>query len=312
MGKIDTLTKNYLSDPLHFADAFNFYLFGGRQIICPDSLQEQDPTEISIIFDNSAKEFAQKSRDVLKQCILKENELASYILLGIENQADIHYAMPVKNMIYDALNYGKQVTRTAKLHRELKDTTRTEFLSGFKRTDRLKPVITLALYFGSEDWDAPRCLFDMFDPIPPEIIKYVNNFSLNLIVPKEIEDFSLFHSELRNVLQFIAKSNDETFIQKVARDNSYKHLHADTVQLINECTDICIPIDTGKKEVNMCKGIDDYVKHLSAEAVIQASIEAWQDADFPKENIISRLIQKYELSETDATAAYEKYSMQSV
>ena len=43
---------------------------------------------------------------------MQEDE-AAYILLGIENQTDIHYAMPVRNMIYDALQYGKQVADTA-------------------------------------------------------------------------------------------------------------------------------------------------------------------------------------------------------
>ena len=33
----------------------------------------------------------------------------TYVLLGIENQTRIHYAMPVRNIIYDALQYGKQV-----------------------------------------------------------------------------------------------------------------------------------------------------------------------------------------------------------
>ena len=48
---------------------------------------------------------------------MQEDE-AAYILLGIENQTDIHYVMPVRNMIYDALQYGKQVADTAANHRK--------------------------------------------------------------------------------------------------------------------------------------------------------------------------------------------------
>ena len=59
------------------------------------------------------EEAVQKYRDVLKSAIIKQDDEAAYILLGIENQTDIHYAMPVRNMIYDALQYGKQVTDTA-------------------------------------------------------------------------------------------------------------------------------------------------------------------------------------------------------
>jgi len=49
----------------------------------------------------------QKYRDVLKSMVVMRDARASYILLGIENQTDIHYAMPVRNIIYDALQYGK-------------------------------------------------------------------------------------------------------------------------------------------------------------------------------------------------------------
>ena len=40
----------------------------------------------------------------------------TYVLLGIENQTRIHYAMPVRNIIYDALQYGKQVEEIARRH----------------------------------------------------------------------------------------------------------------------------------------------------------------------------------------------------
>ena len=41
--------------------------------------------------------------------MLVKDDHAAYILLGIENQQKVHYAMPVTNMIYDALQYDKQV-----------------------------------------------------------------------------------------------------------------------------------------------------------------------------------------------------------
>ena len=59
-------------------------------------------------------------------------------------------------MVYDALQYDKQVKRAAQRHRQDKDKpTRDEFLSGFTKEDRLTPVITLVVYFGDQKWDAP-------------------------------------------------------------------------------------------------------------------------------------------------------------
>lgn len=36
MGKIDTCTKEYISNPRIFADAFNYYFFHGKQVVKPD------------------------------------------------------------------------------------------------------------------------------------------------------------------------------------------------------------------------------------------------------------------------------------
>lgn len=121
MGKINTITKDYMSNPKYFADSFNYYLFNGKQVIKANHLQMLDPTEMAIIPREASDETVEKIRDVLKQCILMADDKATYLMLGIENQADVHYALPVKNMIYDALNYGKQVSETAKKHRENKD-----------------------------------------------------------------------------------------------------------------------------------------------------------------------------------------------
>lgn len=39
MGKQNTITKDYMSVPEHFADCFNYYLFNGEQIIKPANLK---------------------------------------------------------------------------------------------------------------------------------------------------------------------------------------------------------------------------------------------------------------------------------
>lgn len=38
---------------------------------------------------------------------------------------------------------------------DYKNSSSDEYLSGFMKSDRLMPVVTLAIYFGAEDWDAP-------------------------------------------------------------------------------------------------------------------------------------------------------------
>jgi len=136
MGKFDTMTKEYMSDPVHFADAFNYYLFDGEKRIKEADLSILDPTEMGAVFDNDAKEIVQKARDVLKQCVLMEDGEKSLLILGLENQRDVHYAMPVKDMIYDALNYGKQVSRLAKKNRAQKLVSKSGARWGFDNFPR--------------------------------------------------------------------------------------------------------------------------------------------------------------------------------
>ena len=48
MGKIDTIIKKYMENPIVFADAFNQFLYHGDQKINPTQLTELDTSEILI------------------------------------------------------------------------------------------------------------------------------------------------------------------------------------------------------------------------------------------------------------------------
>ena len=120
-----------------------------------------------------------------------EDENAVYLLLGVENQSNVHYAMPVKNMVYDSLEYAAQVQKAEASHREAlrrkdpneKKTDSAEFLSGFYREDRLLPIITVVVYFGADSWDAPRSLHEMFVVQDECILSLVPDYQINLIAP---------------------------------------------------------------------------------------------------------------------------------
>ena len=256
MGKQNTITKDYMSVPEHFADCFNYYLFNGEQIIKPANLKSLDPTELAIIPEDSTDETVEKIRDLLKQCIVMQDNKATYLLLGIENQSDIHYALPVKNMNYDALNYGKQVSEIAKEHRKNKDIKDSgEFLSGFTKEDKLKPIITLTIYFGAKTWDAPRSLKEMFEEIDESIMKFVEDYKVHLIVPNEIQDFDKFATDFGKVMKYIAVSEDRDALKQLQSDEAFKSVDADTVRLLNACTNSNILIREGEVKVDMCSGL---------------------------------------------------------
>lgn len=180
--KADTVTKDFISDTSVFSDVFNYYIYGGQQIIQPEQLEERDPTEIALPYGaDGAAVPVQKFRDVQKLCTAMTDGKLEYVLYGAENQSEIHYAMAVKTNLYDALEYAGQVEKAARSHREArkkrqktkamkeqeKKPNAGEFLSGFWKEDRLIPSITVTIYFGAEEWDGSLSLFEMMEVKDP-------------------------------------------------------------------------------------------------------------------------------------------------
>ncbi len=263
MSKKDAMTKEYMSKRQYFADAFNSSVFDGKQIIKADemALQEMDPIELGIVFANEETDIVQKYRDILRKCVVMSNGKMMFLLLGIENQSEVHYAMPVRNLVYDALNYVKQVRQIAAEHRKEKDLKDAEFLSGFSKKDKIIPIISLVVYFGSDKWDGPRSLKDMFpEDINQEILKEVEDYKLHLIVPSEIKDFSKFKTDLGKAMKYIAVSEDKMAIDRLCEEDGFDSVGADTVRLINECTGSEIEIPRGEEVVNMCNGLKELLE----------------------------------------------------
>ena len=109
MGAIDIEGKQYLSNPIFFADAFNFLLYDGEQVIKPEELKELDTTEMTVPYGNKARVPVQKYRDLLKMWNAMMDDNAIYVILGAELQDKVHYGMPVKDGLYDMLGYSKQI-----------------------------------------------------------------------------------------------------------------------------------------------------------------------------------------------------------
>lgn len=118
MGKIDSESKRYLSINKIFADAFNCLIYDGEPVIDPDQLRPVDATEITMPYGNGARVPIQKYRDTMKIWAAMEDDNAVYILLGGETQSRIHYAMPVRDMLYDAINYAAQVDEARRSYRK--------------------------------------------------------------------------------------------------------------------------------------------------------------------------------------------------
>lgn len=78
----------------------------------PSRLQELDTVELSIPYGNGEEAAVQRFRDLLKTAAFMTGDEAAYLVLGVENEADIKYAEPVKAGLYDFLQYARQVQKT--------------------------------------------------------------------------------------------------------------------------------------------------------------------------------------------------------
>lgn len=282
MGKADTVTKQYMEDNQVFADAFNYLIYGGKKVIEPEKLHRLDSVAVEVPYGSDGAELpVQKVRDELKYFTAMSDEHAAYVILGIENQDEVHYAMPVKNMVYDALEYAGQIRKAASSHRKAKDAKKHsagEYLSGFYKEDRLVPVITLVVFFSAEEWDGPMNLHEMLNVKDEEILTFVDNYHIHLIAPAYLNDRELtkFHSSLREVLSFIKYSVDKQQLEKlVDKNEKFSTLDRKAAMVINVCTNSKLKIDPKQEVVDMCKAIAD----MRSEERTEGRMEGVQEAN---------------------------------
>ena len=273
IGRKDTLTKEYMSRNDIFADVFNYILYAGNPVIAPEHLMDKNTTELILPMGKNGDIVpVQRYRDILKGLVIKESPTMIYALLGIENQSEIHYAMPVKNLLYDTINYASQITqksaeyRKARKERE-KDKkdfkeTKAEFLSGFHKGDKLKPVITVTVYFGTDEWDAPRTLQEMFDIQDSSIEDFLPDYHIPLILPKEIQNFEQFQSEFGHLMHIIGVSEDRLKMNNLLYGflDSNISLSRYAIEILNEFIGFSIKTNEQEEKVDMgkvCKALLD-------------------------------------------------------
>lgn len=276
--KKDTITKDYMSDNVIFADVFNQFMFHGEEVLASNSLSPVDTAFFTIPYGEAGTDMSvQRFRDVMRLGIAKKNDDAVYLLLGIENQSELHFAMPVRNMLYDALAYTSQVEATAKVHRAKQKKlhiSSAEYLSGFCRDDRLVPVITLVVYFGADLWDAPKSLHEMLACKDEKLFQFVADYRLNLIAPAQMSEAEIdqFKTSFREVMLFIKYSKDKQKLgELVTGDDAFHKIDRKAARVMSSVTGSNLQFDD-EEMVDMCLAIDEMRK----EAVEMATTEIAQ------------------------------------
>lgn len=266
--------KKFWRDNEHFADLFNAYFFNGEKVIKPEELQEADTDVSGTLNKKSLTNDYQKALDVVK----KSAYGMDFVILGLENQQKIHYAMPLRIMQGDVMLYMKEYNEIQKEHKKNPDETSGEFLSKFKKTDRLHPVITICVYYGEEEWDGPRCLADMLK-IPDKMETLVSDYKMNLLEIKKSESLNFNDLQVRAVFE-ITRSIYQRDFSKINEKYSNVELDPEVGLLVGSITNTQSLVNQAllaKKEggrFNMCtamkefelestkKGVNDFAEML--------------------------------------------------
>ena len=161
MGQKNNALCSCLSDPVIFADFINGSIHNGEKVVSPGQLSDRETVtcqkERTGHLPPQKPQYVERRRDVLKAVFHDD----CYIVIGIEAQDRVDYAMPALCMEYDVMEYKRQL-------KELKNNRKEklpgeEFFSGMAKDEKLNPVTTIVFYHGEEPYDGCANLHDMLE-----------------------------------------------------------------------------------------------------------------------------------------------------
>lgn len=267
MAKADNALQEYWDDEEKFADLFNAKLFGGEKVILPEHLTKADSRSTTTVVDKAGKKSATTSmyHDLVKVAKICQEYGVELVILGLENQEHIHYAMPMRIMGYDYSEYKKQYRENAKRYKRYsKGLTPDEFLSKMKKSDKFYPVITIVVYYGEKAWDGAKNLHEMLD-ISEKMKPYVNDYKMYLIEAKD-NNLPLENEHNRTLFQLCSIVLDEkkTDAQKQEAAMQYEKEHKideEVLYALAGATNCDLRKENERGEMTMCT----FFENLKAE-----------------------------------------------
>lgn len=255
MGKYDDAMYLFLTDNRRFADLFNGTVFFGEEVLHADALENSSER---YVLDKPKTE--NRYRDI-KKC-LKGG--AGFCVMAIENQGSIDYSMPWRIMQYDSLEYETQLRELEKRRQYgLGEGNASAQETKFSKEDRLYPVYTICFYHGTKPWDGPKSLKEMMDFRGNEKIKKMfHDYQMTLICVEDLEDMSVFRTDLRLLLEALNARGDKQAMKALMDKKEFEDISVETARTIAIMTDsqrILKKLQKyeDKEEINMCRAWDE-------------------------------------------------------
>lgn len=234
-----------------------------------------------------------------------------------ENQMHVHYAMPVRTMLYEALDYTKQCKALEQAHRKNRDLQGAdEFLSGLVQNDKIKPAITLIVYYGEKPWDGPLNLSDMMN-IPPAFHKFFNNYALYLLEVNKTKEYHFQNQDNQDFFTLIGEfySNSKMDIIEFKDKHGGLNIYWETMAALGAATGseelveyainnqggrihMCTALENLKQE-GIKEGIQEGIKEGIHQGEIRGMIKAYKNMNFSEEIIVFKLKEEFNLSKEE-------------
>ena len=239
-----------------------------------------------------------------------EDENAIYVLLGSELQGKVNYGMPVKDVLYDAIGYSKQIEEARRSYRKdekgndeshdeakllVKDgtlkikLTSEEFLSGWRKGDKLIPIITAVIYLSDSPWDGPKSLFEMLNVPDERLYCFLNDYKLNLISPADMGEgeFEKFHTDLGLAMKVIKHQKEDA--DEVIKETNHRKIDRDTAFFLNRAVNLGLEYEEKDGGIDMCLAMEKKTLRDN----IMGAIEILKDEGISDEAIIEKIIKKF-------------------
>jgi len=241
----DILLKDYFTPDI-FADAINAILYDGKSVVTPERMRTIDIETQRVEDENGNVTADTRLRDSAK---VVEVDDAIYCLFAIEHQSVEDYTMPLRIMEYDVREYLRQVKSNKGVQ------------------VRIKPIITIVMYWKADKWNQPVSVKDMFDKNTVRWLEYnglggyIQDYRMHLFEPGTVkeEDLEKFKTELKDVIAYV-KYSKSTEALKDYNEKYKPDLTKSTVTLINELTNSKYVFIEGKERLDMCEAFEGLIE----------------------------------------------------
>lgn len=131
----------------------------------------------------------------------------------------------------------------------------------------MKPVITLVVHFGADEWNAPLSLHEMMEVKNKELLDFVQDYQIHLIDPAKLTDNDLMKfRQVLEILECIKYSKDKEKFASFLKNNPRMVFDREAALVFKAITNTPIDIPEGLEEIDVCKAVEEMILESTEKA----------------------------------------------